>query len=116
VSKAEIFVPMERGIDKERFKNLDLSRETFGKVFKTLTSRNIVKNYTIYDIYQNKMKEKIGFDSFYAAYLTFKQLGLIEEQYDIVLEIKQKQNVKKNLTESPIYNKLMMLKNIFNAE
>jgi len=38
-TKAELLFPMERAIDVNRYASLDLSRETFGKVFKALTCR-----------------------------------------------------------------------------
>lgn len=110
-TKAEIYVPMEREIDKQRFVMLDLSRETFGKVFKALTSKSYTKNYSIFECYNNKMKGKVGFDTFYVAYLVFKQLGLLEEQTNTFLEFVPIDNVKKNLTESSLYNKLMLIKN-----
>ncbi len=110
VTKAQIFLPMEREVDTQRFANLDLSRETFGKIFKAFTNKNYVKTYSIVDIFKNKIKG-IGFDTFYCAYLVFKELGLITIKKDILIEISQTQNVKKALTESKLYNKLSLLKN-----
>lgn len=111
VSKAEIFVPMEREMDKQRFLNLDLSRETFGKVFKALTAKNFMKYYSIFDIYQNKMKGKTNFDTFYVACLVFEELGLISVQVDTFMFVSQNKNIKKSLTESTLYNKLLLIKN-----
>lgn len=111
VSKAEIFVPMERELDRQRFLALDLSRETFGKVFKALTSKNFLKYYSIFDVYQNKMKGKVNFDTFYVAYLVFEELGLIEAKFDTFMYITQNKNIKKSLTESALYNKLLLVKN-----
>ncbi len=108
---AEIYVPMDREMDMARFENLDLSRETFGRVFKALTGRNYCKNYSIFDVYEQKMRGKINFDTFYAAYLVFKELGLIKENKDVLFEISEVQNVKKSLTESSLYNKLLLIKN-----
>lgn len=111
VSGAEIFVPMEKEIDKNRFANLDLSRESFGKVFKALTARNYSRYYSIFDIYQNKLKGQVGFDTFYAGFLVFKQLGLISAQKGETFVIEHAQNQKKNLNQSSLYNKLTLLKN-----
>ncbi len=111
VSGAEIFVPMERQFDTQRFAALDLSRETFAQVFKALTGRNFLKNFSLMDIFCNKMKGKVSFDTFLAAYLVFKELGVIDVKKDILFEIVQVPNVKKQLTESVLYNKLMLLKN-----
>ncbi|MGN1201355.1 MAG: DHHA1 domain-containing protein, partial [Candidatus Caccovivens sp.] len=116
VTKAEICLPMEREVDMERFESLDLSRETFGKIFKALVSKNFIKYHSIFDIYKQKMKGKVGFDTFYVAYLVFKDLGLIYEEKDMFLYIGQKQNIKKSLTESSLYNKLLLLKNTLGAK
>ncbi len=107
LTKAEIFLPIDREIDKQRYSTLDLSRETFGKIFKSLISKNYVKCNSIFDYYA-KIKYKIGFDTFYVAYLVFKELGLISE---IDGQISQVNNVKKTLTESKLYNKISLIKN-----
>ncbi len=111
VSKAEICLPLEKEFDKQRFSYLDLSRETFGKIFKALVARNYLKYYSIFDIYQNKMIGKVGFDTFYVAYLVFEELGLIKTECDTFMYISQNKNIKKALTESSLYNKLLLLKN-----
>jgi len=112
-SHAEICVPMEREIDKQRILNLDLSRETFGRVFKALTTKGYSKCYSIFDIYNQKLKGKVGFDTFYVAYLVFKELGLISEQQETFFEVFERPQVKKGLNESKLYNKLLLLKNSF---
>lgn len=114
-SNAEIFVPIEKDFDKQRFQNLDLSRETFGRIFKALTTKNYIKYHTIFEIYQNKMVGKVNFDSFYVAYLVFKELGLIKIEKDCFLAISQNTSKKNNLTESKLYNKLMLIKNTMGA-
>lgn len=116
VSKAEIFVPIEKELDTQRFLNLDLSREAFGKIFKCLTTRNFVRYHSIFDIYQNKLMGKVSFDSFYVAFLVFRELGLIKVDDDCFISISQNNNVKKSLTESSLYNKLLLLKNTLGAK
>ncbi len=111
VTSAEIFVPMEREIDKSRFAGLDLSRETFGKVFKALTARNFARYYSIFDIYQNKLKGQIAFDSFYVGFLVFKDLKLISALKGDCFVVEEVKSHKKNLNESALYNKLLLLKN-----
>ncbi len=109
-SKAEIFLPMERPLDMQRYASLDLSRETFGKIFKTLVGKTFNKNYTIFDLYQQKNRGKINFDTFYVAFLVFKELGLISVEKDVFITINQT-NLKKSLAESALYNKLLLIKN-----
>ncbi len=110
-SHAEIYVPMEREIDKQRFLNLDLSRETFGRIFKALTAKNFVRYYSLFDIYNQKLKGKVGFDTFYVAFLVFSQLELISVDCDVFMTISQNKNIKKSLTQSSLYNKLLLIKN-----
>lgn len=109
-TSAQIYIPMERQLDTQRFTNLDLSRETFGKVFKCLVGKSYNKPYTILDLYQQKMKGKVSFDTFYVAYLVFKELGLIKVEKDMFANIYQT-NLKKTLAESALYNKLLLIKN-----
>ena len=116
VTNAEIFIPMDREIDKQRFENLDLSRETFGKVYKTLVGRGFSRNYSIFDVYNSKSFGKVGFDSFYAAFLTFRQLKLIEVVSDAPFEVRGNEKDKKTLTESSLYNKLLLFKNTIGAK
>ena len=110
-SHAEIYVPMEREIDKQRFLNLDLSRETFGRIFKALTAKNFVRYYSLFDIYNQKLKGKVGFDTFYVAFLVSSQLELISVDCDVFMTISQNKNIKKSLTQSSLYNKLLLIKN-----
>ncbi len=109
-TKAKIFLPMERQLDVQRYVNLDLSRETFGKVFKALVGKSYNKCYSIFDLYQQKCKGKVSFDTFYVGFLVFKELGLIKVENDMFITINQT-NLKKQLTESVLYNKLMLIKN-----
>ena len=116
VSKAEIFLPMDKKEDYNRFNTLSLSRESFGKVFKALTARSNQKFYSPVDFYENRLKGKVSFDTFYAAYLTFNELGLIKRgdtQYFNFTEVK---NIKKSLTESKFYNKLLLIKNSWSSD
>ena len=88
-----------------------MSRETFGKVFKALTARNFARYYSIFDIYQNKLKGQIAFDSFYVGFLVFKDLKLISALKGDCFVVEEVKSHKKNLNESALYNKLLLLKN-----
>ena len=92
-----------------------MSREAFAKVFKVLTTKNFNKYYSLFDIYENKLKGQMGFDTFYVAYLVFDQLNLISTENDTLFYVYQNKNEKKLLTESKLYNKLMLLKNTVGA-
>ena len=111
ISNAEIFLPIEAKIDRERFNNINLSRECFGRIFKALTSRSSVTYYSPVDFYEAKLKGKVSFDTFIAAYLTFLELGLIKQADDKFFNYIEVKNIKKSLTEAKIYNKVLLIKN-----
>lgn len=110
ISGAEICLPMDRPADNDRFLNIDLSRETFGRVFRSLTAKNFGKYYNVFDFYNNKLRGKMNFDTFYVAFLVFQELGLIEVKNDLLFEVFQVEGKKRELTESKLYNKLSLLK------
>ena len=109
VSKAEIYLPIENKEEKNRFKNLSLSREGFGKVFKALTARSGQKFYSPVDFYEARLKGKVTFDTFYSAYLTFLELGLIKKDEGGYFSHTEVKNLKKSLQSSKFYNKLQLL-------
>lgn len=111
VSHASLFVPIDKQDDKNRFFTLNLSREAFGKVFKALVAKTNAKFYSPFDFYESKLKGKVNFDTFYVAYLTFMQLGLIRKQEDAYFNVVEVKNVKKSLLDSNLYNKLLLIKN-----
>ena len=87
---------------------------TLKKIANQYTS-GILIPYSIFDLYQSKNLGKVDFDTFYAAFLVFKELGLISVQSDAPFEIVEHTNVKKSLTESQLYNKLLLFKNTMGA-
>lgn len=109
ISKAEIYLPMNIKEDKNRFNNLSLSRESFGKVFKALIGKG--NFYSPVDFYENRLRGKVSFETFLVAYLTFMDLGLIKRVDDKFFNFIEVKNIKKPLTDSKFYNKLLLLKN-----
>lgn len=110
ISNAEIYLPMEAKEDRNRFNNINLSRESFGRVFKALISKT-GNFYSPADFYENKLRGKVSFDTFYVAFLTFLELGLIKKADDKFFSFLEVKNVKKPLTDSKFYNKLLLIKN-----
>lgn len=111
VSNAEIYLPTMTKEDKNRFKNLNLSRENFGKVFRALTARGGQKFYSPVDFYDAKLKGKVTFDTFYVAYLTFIELGLIKKDEEGFFCHSEVKNIKRPLQDSKFYNKLQLIIN-----
>ena len=114
VTNAEIYLPTEIKEDKNRFRNVNLSRESFAKVFKALVSRGGQKFYSPVDFYEAKLKGKVTFDTFYVAYLTFLELGFIKKEEGDFFSHVEAKNVKKPLEESKFYNKLQLLTTLGN--
>lgn len=116
VTNAQIYVPAEKEIDLARFARLDLSRETFGKIFKGLAKRSLTREYSIRDIYKNKIDTKVGFDTFYVAFLVFKELNLISIDTSTSFQVFVNNREKKQLTDSQLYNKLVAKKKLLETK
>ncbi len=112
VTDAEIFLPIEKsGGDGRKFSGIDLSRNTFGKIYKELMKFNrksIVNYFDLFDAIN--LSENISFFTFYSALLVFEELGIISICEEKNFQIKINEGVKVELSHSKIYNKLLLLK------
>lgn len=117
VSNAEIYVPIEKANDIRKFAGIDLSRNVYAKIFRTLTSKSGRSIYNVFELYDKcEISNYISFTTFYGALLVFNQLGLITIEFGEQIIIKPLKGVKKELTQSKIYNNLLLLKNTFKGE
>lgn len=117
VTNADIYLPVENMGDPRKFAGIDLSRNTFAKVYKALVGKSGKQIYNVFELYDKcDIASQISFSTFYSAMLVFNQLGLIEIEDADQIIIKVNKTKKKDLTESSIYNKLMLLKNTFKGE
>lgn len=117
VTEAEIYVPIDKdGGDPRKFSGLDISRETFGRVFKALSGKNGKTVYNVFDLYDKCALQNISFYTFYTAMLVFNELGLISIINDGNITIKINKIDKRELTESSIYNKLKLIKDTQKGE
>jgi len=111
VTDAEIYIPLgKEGADPRKFAGIDLQRETYGEIFKALSSKMGKGLYNIFDLYEKCDIEDVSFASFYASLLVFKQLALIDFVEDEILLVKINKQDKKELTSSSLYNKLTLIK------
>lgn len=117
VSDAEIYVPIEKNNDARKFAGIDLSRNTFGSIFKVL-SKNTRQIYNVFELYDKcDIGHEVSFLTFYSAMLVFNQLKLIEiVDVNNQILVKINKTKKKELTESEIYKNLMLLKDTFKGE
>ena len=113
VTNAEIYLPLEANEDTKIFSNLDLSRETFGRVFNALKSRSGKPYLTIFDLYDSINFANISFATFYVAFLVFNQLELIQTVENERLTVYVNKDKKCQLSSSSLYGSLCLLKNTF---
>ena len=116
VTDAEIYLPVDKKGDPRKFAGIDLDRTTFARIFKALVSKSNRQIYNVFELYDRCDFKDISFNTFYASLLVFNQLGFIniEDGEQIILKINK--SVKKDLTQSSIYNNLLLLKNTFKGE
>lgn len=112
-TSAEIYIPIEKQTDYRRFTTIDLSRETFGRIFNAICSRAGKPIYNIFELYDKINLSGISFMTFYAAFLVFQELGLIRVVEDEQLVVHANRTSKRQLTDSTLYNTLNLLKNTF---
>ena len=111
ITDADIYVPIDKeGADPRKFSGVDLSRESFARVFKAISGKLGKGIYNIFDLYDKCELNGISFSTFYAAVLVFSQLELISIFYGDTISIKANKNVKKELSMSSIYNQLSLIK------
>ncbi len=115
---AEIFIPIEKtGGDPRKFSGIDLSRETFGKIYKELIKFNRKSIINYFDLFDNtNLGNIISFFTFYSALLVFEELGIISISEDKNCQIKINEGIKVELSQSKIYNKLLLLKETLKGE
>ena len=108
---AEIYIPIDKNNDSRKFSGLDLSRETYGKIYKSLSSVSGRQIYNEFDLYDKlNLAPEISFSSFYFALKVFNELELIkieESQQIVVYTNKTKKNPLEN---SKLYNMIIQLK------
>lgn len=113
VTDAKIYVLKEDKLPI-RYNALNLSRENFGRIYSGLSAKQHIFFVDIFDVYDKIFKDKnIKFLDFFTAVKVFEELGLLTIwQERGLIKIITNKTVKKNLTESKIYSKLLLIKNL----
>ncbi len=110
---AQIFVPANKQEKLDKYCTLNLSRENFAKIYTVLSSKNGFVFADVFDLYEKLFAQrKYRFLDVLVALEVFKELGLIQLIFSPDLKLITVKNVKKNLTESNIYNKLTLIKSL----
>ena len=110
LSDAKVYLPLNKK-GSANFKNIDLSRQTFGKIY------NAIKRYRAgfvcqEDLY-NKLKLPINFETFLICYLTLSELHIIDIYIENGLtKFVINDSIKTDLNKSSVYNMAKLLKNV----
>ena len=117
VTDAEIYLPIDKKGDPRKFAGVDLDRQTYAKIFKTLYSKAGKQVYNVFELYDKcDFGMQISFSTFYLALLVFNQLGFIEVEEKEQIKVIVKKGVKRDLITSSIYNNMVLLKETFKGE
>lgn len=117
VSDATIYAPIESDKNLRKFSGIDLSRETFGKIFKAIAAKAGKNIYNVFDLFDKcDFKNQISFNTFYSSLLVFNELGLICIEDNVEFTLKVNKNIKSDLNNSKIYNTLKLLKERYKGE
>ena len=113
ISNAEIFLPSSKSEKLSRYSNINLSRENFGKIYSILCSKSNLIFTDIFDCFEKLFEQKkFKFMDVFTAIKVFEELNLICIDDSSSFKITPAKNIKRNLTESMLYNKLSLIKNI----
>ncbi len=111
VTDAEIYLPIEKNADIRKFSGVDLSRNSFGVIFKALYKFNEKFPNNIFELYDKcEFENQISFSTFYSALLVFNELELISYNDEDNLILKINKDKKSELNNSRIFNELQKLK------
>lgn len=111
VTTAEIFVPVDKKADLRSLSGIDLSRETYGRIYKALLSASGKHAYNEFDLYDKlKIENSVSFTTFFACLCVFEELDLvrIEENGKYVVWVNK--NKKNPLENSKLFQTLTLLK------
>lgn len=112
VSEAEIYLPIDKKIEVRNYLTLDLSRQTYGKIFNSLATKNGKSFNNVFHLFDSLKLEDISFLTFYSAFEVFKELKVITIEDNLLLTIYANRQLKTQLEASNIYNTLKNLKNL----
>ena len=116
VTKSTIYLPHMLEGGASILKNINLSREVFGKYFRLIqyAQENGIKGYYCYHLFKTilsklKTKESYSYLQFFVCLQVFKELGIVIANDDDC-EIVKITSVKKPLNSSAFYNRLNTMK------
>ncbi len=112
ICDAQIFVPIDKKSDYKSFISIDLSRQTFGRIFNALSTKTNKIYFNVFDLYDNLKLDKISFNTFFVAFKVFQELKLVSCMEDDFLQVSTDKSIKKQLDDSIIYNQIKTFQNL----
>ncbi len=117
ISDAKIYIPFKDKENERKFSGIDISRATFGKVFKAISAKNGKNLFNVFELYDKcDLEPNVSFLTFYTAMLVFNELGLIKILEEDNMKILINKDKKTDLSLSKIYQNILKLKNIVKEE
>lgn len=114
VSKAQIFVPMDKNAKIAKYNQLNLSREHFARIYSIICSKQREKFANIFDLYDKIFAGRgYKFLDVFVAIKVFEELELLTIEGEGTINFVANKSHKTELSNSKIYSKLLLLKNIF---
>ena len=108
ISSAEVYVPADLKFNFERIPELNISRENFGRIFKSLRIK-AGKQFRDFLDFTDGMPKSFSILDIYLACLVFEELGIIKIDRLGGFKFYVDNEKKSNLTESKIYNFVNLL-------
>ena len=113
VTNAEILIPSCNKGEIIGISNVILSREHFGKIFSIIKSKQNHKFIDVFDFYEKAIQIKnVKFFDFFVALKVFEELDLLKINNQSLISFEINDKIKRNLTQSKIFSKISLLKNI----
>ena len=110
ISTAKLFVPSQQQFDKNMLTKIYTHRDNFAKIYSIFKKIQEVRFVNLEALYQEFYRNKINFLDFYAAFLVFCELDLLNVFEDEGIYVKTIDSKKVPLNQSYIYNFINMLK------
>ncbi len=117
ITSAQIYLPMQAEAKPAKYSSLNLSRENFGKIYSLISSKQNAYFTDVFDLFDKVFApRKFKFIDVFVAVKVFEELGLLKEEKDALVRFVPDTSHKENLSQSKIYSKLSLLKNLFKEE
>lgn len=114
ITNAQIYVPMDKTAKVAKYGQVNLSREHFARIYSIISGKQREKFANVFDLYDKIFAGRgYKFLDVFIAIKVFEELNLLQQQGEGMFNFVANREHKTELSNSKIYSKLMLLKNIF---